>query len=110
MATGKLTVRPYSIVRRILYDKDKKKATGVEVVDAETNLTYTFYAKVIFVNASALNSAWILMNSATDIWPDGLGSSSGCTLSCNHRNSSLSSAHSYQIQKRKEEQNEYEYG
>jgi choline dehydrogenase-like flavoprotein len=49
----------------------------VEVVDAETNLTYTFYAKVIFVNASALNSAWILMNSATDIWPGGLGSSSG---------------------------------
>ena len=77
VATGKLTVRPYSIVRRILYDKDKKKATGVEVVDAETNLTYTFYAKVIFVNASALNSAWILMNSATDIWPGGLGSSSG---------------------------------
>jgi choline dehydrogenase-like flavoprotein len=77
VATGKLTVRPYSIVRRILYDKDKKKATGVEVVDAETNLTYTFYAKVIFVNASALNSAWILMNSATDIWPEGLGSSSG---------------------------------
>jgi hypothetical protein len=29
------------------------------------------------VNASALNSAWVLMNSATDIWPDGLGSSSG---------------------------------
>ena len=77
VATGKLTVRPYSIVRRILYDKDKKKATGVEVLDAETNLTYTFYAKVIFVNASALNSAWILMNSATDIWPGGLGSSSG---------------------------------
>jgi len=77
VATGKLTVRPYSIVTRILYDKDKKKATGVEVVDAETNLTYTFYAKVIFVNASALNSAWVLMNSATDIWPGGLGSSSG---------------------------------
>ena len=33
--------------------------------------------KIVFVNASALNSAWILMNSATDIWPDGLGSSSG---------------------------------
>jgi choline dehydrogenase-like flavoprotein len=77
VATGKLTVRPYSIVTRILYDKDKKKATGVEVVDAETNLTYTYHAKVIFVNASALNSAWILMNSATDIWPGGLGSSSG---------------------------------
>ena len=77
MASGNLTVRPYSIVTRILYDKDKKKATGVEVLDAETNKTYEFYAKVIFVNASALNSAWVLMNSATDVWPGGLGSSSG---------------------------------
>lgn len=77
MATRKLTVRPYSIVTRILYDKDARKATGVEVLDAETNKTYTYTAKVIFVNASALNSAWVLMNSATDVWPDGLGSSSG---------------------------------
>jgi choline dehydrogenase-like flavoprotein len=77
MGTGRLTVRPFSIVTRIIYDKDTRKAKGVEVLDAETNKTYTFYAKIVFVNASALNSAWILMNSATDIWPDGLGSSSG---------------------------------
>jgi len=76
-ATGNLTLRPWSIVTKILYDKDKKKATGVEVLDAETMKTYEYYAKIIFLNASALNSTWILMNSATDIWPDGLGSSSG---------------------------------
>jgi choline dehydrogenase-like flavoprotein len=77
VATGNLTVRPWSIVTKILYDKDKKKATGVEVLDAETNQTIEYKAKIVFVNASTLNSAWILMNSATDIWPDGLGSSSG---------------------------------
>ncbi len=77
MATGKLTVRPWSIVTKILYDKDAKKATGVEVLDAETNKTSQYFAKIIFLNASTFNSAWILMNSATDIWPDGLGSSSG---------------------------------
>lgn len=77
MKTGNLTVRPFSIVTRILYDKDTQKAKGVEVLDAETNKTYEYYAKVIFLNASALNSAWVLMNSATDIWPEGLGSSSG---------------------------------
>ena len=77
IATGKLTVRPFSIVTRILYDKDKKKATGVEVLDAQTNKTYEYFAKIVFVNASTLNSAWVLMNSATDIWPGGLGSSSG---------------------------------
>lgn len=77
MATGNLTVRPFSIVTRILYDKDTQKAKGVEVLDAETNKTYEYYAKIVFLNASAFNSTWILMNSATDIWPDGLGSSSG---------------------------------
>jgi len=77
MKTGNLTVRPWSIVTKILYDKDKKRAIGVEVLDAETNKTYTYNAKIIFLNASTLNSAWILMNSATDVWPDGLGSSSG---------------------------------
>jgi len=77
MATGNLTVRPWSIVTRVLYDKDKKRATGVEVLDAETNQTYEYHAKIIFLNASTLNTAWILMSSATDIWPGGLGSSSG---------------------------------
>ena len=76
-ATGNLTVRPFSIVTKILYDKDTKKAKGVEILDAETNKTYEFYAKIVFVCASALNTAWVLMNSVTDIWPDGLGSSSG---------------------------------
>jgi choline dehydrogenase-like flavoprotein len=77
MKTNNLTLRPFSIVKRILYDKDTKKATGVEIIDAENNQTYEYKAKIIFVNASALNSTWILMNSATDIWPGGLGSQSG---------------------------------
>jgi choline dehydrogenase-like flavoprotein len=77
MKTGNLTLRPWSIVTKILYDKDTKKATGVEVLDAETNQTYVYKSKIVFLNASTLNSAWILMNSATDIWPDGLGSTSG---------------------------------
>jgi len=75
--TGNLTLRPFSIVKELIYDKDTQKAKGVLVIDAETHQTYEFFAKIIFVNASALNSTWILMNTATDIWPDGLGSSSG---------------------------------
>jgi choline dehydrogenase-like flavoprotein len=77
MATGKLTLRPHSIVTEVIYDKDTKKAKGVRVLDAETNKTYDYFAKVVFVNASAFNSTWLLFNSATDIWPGGLGSSSG---------------------------------
>jgi len=77
MATGRLTVRPFSIVTKVLYDKDRKRATGVEVLDAETNMTYEFNSDIVFLNASAFNSTWMLMNSATDIWPGGLGSASG---------------------------------
>jgi choline dehydrogenase-like flavoprotein len=77
MKTGNLTLRPWSIVTKILYDKDKKRATGVEVLDAETNKTYEYQSKIVFLNASSLNSTWIMLNSATDVWPDGLGSSSG---------------------------------
>ncbi len=72
-----LTLRPWSIVTKIIYNKDTQRATGVEVLDAETNKTYVFNARIVFLNASTLNSAWLLMNSATDIWPEGLGSSSG---------------------------------
>lgn len=75
--TGNLTLETNKIVTRILYNKDTKKASGVEVVDAETSKTYTYNAKIIFVCASTFNSTWILMNSATDVWPGGLGSSSG---------------------------------
>jgi choline dehydrogenase-like flavoprotein len=77
MKTGNLTLRPWSIVTRVLYDKDKKRATGVEILDGQDNKTYTFNSKIVFLNASALNTAWIMMNSATDVWPGGLGSSSG---------------------------------
>lgn len=77
MKTNNLTLRPFSIVRRVLYNKDKKRATGVEIIDAQTNQTIEYKSKIVFVCASAFNSAWVLMNSATDIWPDGLGSSSG---------------------------------
>ena len=77
VATGNLTLMPYQIVSEIIFDKDRKRASGVRVVDAVTEKTIEYSAKVIFVCASTLNSAWLLMNSATDIWPGGLGSSSG---------------------------------
>ncbi len=76
-ATGNLSVAVNALVTRILYNKDTQRATGVEVLDTSTNKTYEYKSKIVFICASALNSAWILMNSATDIWPDGLGSSSG---------------------------------
>ncbi|HEX8462050.1 MAG TPA: GMC family oxidoreductase, partial [Segetibacter sp.] len=76
-ATGNLTLRTFSIVTDLIYDKDTKKAKGVRVVDARTNEALEFFSKIVFVCASTFNSSAILMRTATDIWPDGLGSSSG---------------------------------
>ncbi|HEY7566577.1 MAG TPA: GMC family oxidoreductase [Gemmatimonadaceae bacterium] len=77
VATGRLTLKPFAIVSEVLYDKDRKRATGVRVIDALTEATTDYSAKVVFLCASALNSTWLLMRSATDMWPGGLGSSSG---------------------------------
>lgn len=77
MQTGNLTLRPFSIVKEVLYDRDRRRARGVEIVDAENGQTYEYTANVIFLNASTFNSTWLLMNSATDVWEGGLGSSSG---------------------------------
>ena len=77
MATGRLTLMPYSIVTEVVYDRDRQRATGVRVVDAVTEKSTEFEASIVFLCASTLNSTWLLMRSATEVWPDGLGSSSG---------------------------------
>lgn len=76
-ATGNMTLRPNSIVFSLIYDAAQKKATGVRIIDAETNETHEFFSKIIFLCASALGSTQILMNTVSDEYPDGLGSSSG---------------------------------
>jgi len=75
--TGRMTMKVWSIVTEVLYDADTKRARGVRVLDAVTNETTDYTAKVVFLCASTINSTWLLMRSATDIWPGGLGSSSG---------------------------------
>lgn len=77
LKTGNLTLRPWSIVTKLLYNKDTQKATGVEVVDTESKERIEYKSKIVFLCASAFHSTAILMRTATDIWPDGLGSSSG---------------------------------
>ncbi len=77
MKTGKLTIRPHSVVHSIIYDEKKGRATGVRVIDAETKATMEYSARVIFVNASALNSVLILLNSTSPTFPKGLGNENG---------------------------------
>lgn len=77
MKTGNLTLRPHSVVHSVIYDEKKQKAIGVRVVDANTKEMIEYYAKIIFVNASAINSNMILMNSISNRFPNGLGNDSG---------------------------------
>ena len=73
--TGNLTLRPHSVVHSII-EKDGK-ATGVRIMDAQDKSTTEYFAKVIFVNAAALNTNAILLNSKSDRFPNGLGNDNG---------------------------------
>ena len=75
--TGNLTVRPHSVVHSIIYDEQKQKAVGVKVIDTITKQETDFFAKIIFVNASSLNTNLILLNSTSKRFPNGLGNDSG---------------------------------
>ncbi|GAB3975201.1 GMC family oxidoreductase [Spirosoma terrae] len=75
--TGKMTLRPNSVVHSIIYDEQKGRATGVRIIDANTKQMQEFYARVIFLNAAALNSNLILLNSTSNRFPNGLGNDSG---------------------------------
>jgi choline dehydrogenase-like flavoprotein len=74
--TGNMTMRAHSIVHSVIYDEKKGKAIGVKVLDAETKQEIEFFANIIFLNASTLGSTFILMNSISNRFPNGLGNGS----------------------------------
>jgi choline dehydrogenase-like flavoprotein len=74
--TGNLTLKPDSIVHSVIYEPKTKRATGVRVIDRLTKETTTYTAKVIFLNASAINTAAILLQSADEANPNGLANRS----------------------------------
>jgi len=76
MATGNLTLRPYSIVTEILYDEHQQKAKGVRIIDTLSNEVHEFYSKIVFVNASTIATTGILLNSTSSRFPNGFGNDS----------------------------------
>lgn len=77
MKTGRLTLRPDSIVTEIVYDEASQRATGVRVRDSVTNQDREYFARIVFVCASAISSTALLMNSVSKRFPNGLGNDSG---------------------------------
>jgi choline dehydrogenase-like flavoprotein len=76
-ASGNLTLRPDAIAHSLIYDEAKDKVTGVRIVDAATKKTSEYFARVVFLCASTLNSTALLLNSRSMRFPDGLGNDSG---------------------------------
>jgi len=75
-ATGNFELRPHAIVNRVLVDEKTGKATGVEFIDSETNKVEEVYSKIVFLNASTIATAFILLNSTSNRFPNGLGNGS----------------------------------
>ncbi|MFM7222446.1 MAG: GMC oxidoreductase [Bacteroidota bacterium] len=75
--TGNLTMVHDAVVHSIIYDEEKGKAIGVQVIDANTMQSTEYFARVIFVNAAALNTNLILLNSISNRFPAGLGNDNG---------------------------------
>ena len=76
LQTGKLSLRPHSVVESILFDEKTNTATGVRVIDALTKEVVEYKAKVIFVNAGAINTSLLLLNSKSGRFPNGIGNDS----------------------------------
>ncbi|SEP33768.1 MULTISPECIES: GMC oxidoreductase [unclassified Mucilaginibacter] len=77
LKSGHATLRPFSVVQEIIYDEKKGKASGVRVIDTNTKEAIEYYADIIFVNAAALNTNLVLLNSTSHRFPNGLGNDSG---------------------------------
>ncbi len=92
-ATGNLTVRPLSLVNKVLYDEQKQKAIGVEITDITTNASIEYFAKLIFLNASTISTTFLLLNSTSSRFPNGMGNGSdqvGRNLMDHHKGVNIS--------------------
>jgi choline dehydrogenase-like flavoprotein len=75
--TGRMTLRPYSVVHSVIFDPKTRRAGGIRIIDARTREHTEFHARIIFLCASTLESTRILLNSSTPEFPNGLANSSG---------------------------------
>jgi choline dehydrogenase-like flavoprotein len=75
-ATGNLTVVTDTIVQSVEYDPKTGRATGVRTVNRLTKEGHTYEARIVFLNASTINTAAILLNSTSEAFPRGLANGS----------------------------------
>ena len=92
-ATGRLTLKSGTLVNKVHYDENKQRATSVEVIDTETGQVSAFYSTLLFINAATVGTAFILLNSVSNRFPNGLGNDSdqvGRNLMDHHKTMGMS--------------------
>jgi len=75
-ATGRLTLITNAMARELVVGKDGK-ATAVSYIDKATRTEKRAHAKAFILAASACESARLLLNSRSALFPNGLANSSG---------------------------------
>jgi choline dehydrogenase-like flavoprotein len=91
--TGRLSLKTGALVNRVIYDEKFQRAKGVEIINLETGKVEEYYARLIFLNAATLATAFILLNSVSSRFPNGLGNSSdqvGRNLMDHHKTMGMS--------------------
>ena len=74
--TGNMTIVHNAAVQSLEYDAATNRISGVRIIDVETNENRTYTSTLVFLNASAIASAMILMQSKSATFPNGLANSS----------------------------------
>ncbi|WP_306209227.1 GMC family oxidoreductase [Actinoplanes sp. RD1] len=75
--TGRLTTRTDAVVSKVTVDRRTGRADGVVFIDRKAKTEHRVSADYVVLCASTIESVRLLLNSATDGHPNGLGNSSG---------------------------------
>ena len=71
------TLRVNAVVAEVLADSNTGKATGVRFVDRLTRESHEVYGRVVVLAASAIETARIMLNSKSSLYPNGIANSNG---------------------------------
>ena len=76
-ATGNMTLKANTLVERLEYDPVSGRIARVHVIDTQTGEKAAYSSRIVFLCASTIASTQILLNSASEEFPNGLANGSG---------------------------------
>jgi choline dehydrogenase-like flavoprotein len=76
--SGNCDLIPNAVVSQVMMNNAENRATGVTYIDRITRRAVEVKARAVVLCAQSMESARILLNSSTRVYPNGLANSSGC--------------------------------